>query len=166
VKVKAPASVLRLTQRWQDSALSALISTTRPSVTSKQAMPMLPLQHKTDALHCNWKVPFRAWRKAPSQQMEGALQGMEKGPFTATGRCPSGRGERPLHSKWKLPFRAWRKGPSQQMKGTNGIACTVPVRQKTVYHGQHTRGRSSLFPSAACRSESTRQHSIPTAVSL
>ena len=44
VKVNAPASALMLTQRWQDTARSALISTTRPSVTSRQAMPMLGLQ--------------------------------------------------------------------------------------------------------------------------
>ena len=46
VKVKAPASVLRLIQRWHERARSALISTTRPSVTSKQAMPMFCLQCK------------------------------------------------------------------------------------------------------------------------
>jgi len=50
-------------------------------------------------LHSKWKVPFRAWRKDPSQQLEGALQGVEKGPFTANGSCPSGLGERALHSK-------------------------------------------------------------------
>ena len=44
-KVKAPASVLRLTQRWHDTARSALISTTRPSVTSRHAMPMLGLHN-------------------------------------------------------------------------------------------------------------------------
>jgi len=125
VKVKAPASVLRLTQRWQDSALSALISTTRPSVTSKQAMPMLPLQHKTDALHCNWKVPFRAWRKAPSQQMEVALQGLEKGPFTANERYKWHCMHSPRSSKDSLSWAAY-KG---QIKSVP-ISC-MPIRVYT-----------------------------------
>ena len=137
MNVKAPASVLRLTQRWQDSALSALISTTRPSVTSKQAMPMLPLQHKIGALHCNWKVLF-----------------------TANGSCPSGHGERVLDCKWKVPFRAWRKAPSQQMEsalqgmekgpfpanGRHKWHCTVTICQKTVYLGQCDKGGIKSFP--------------------
>ncbi len=73
------------------------------------------------------KGALQGMEKGPSQQMEGALQGLEKGPFTANGRCCS-----------------------VQMEGTNGIACTVTILQETVFYGQRTRERSSLFPSAAC----------------
>ncbi len=55
--------------------------------------------------------------------MEGALQGMEKGPFTADGRCCLG-----------------------QVEGTNGIACTVTILQETVYSRQRDKGEIKSVP--------------------